>query len=63
MILASNKEVKSKEDVIKVTRAYFSRWKTEEYFRCKLLSTHFKNLSFKFVKVLVILSKLCYYSS
>ena len=35
MMLATNKEIKSKEDVIKVARIYFSRWKIEEYFRCK----------------------------
>ena len=32
MMLATNKEIKSKEDVIKVARTYFSRWKIEEYF-------------------------------
>ena len=32
MMLATNKEIKSKEDVIKVARIYFSRWKIEEYF-------------------------------
>lgn len=35
MMLATNKEIKSKEDVVKVARTYFSRWKIEEYFRCK----------------------------
>lgn len=35
MMLATNKEIKSKDDVIKVARIYFSRWKIEEYFRCK----------------------------
>ena len=35
MMLATNKEIKSKEDVVKVARIYFSRWKIEEYFRCK----------------------------
>ena len=35
MMLATNKEIRSKEDVIKVALAYFSRWKIEEYFRCK----------------------------
>lgn len=35
MMLATNKEIKSKEDVRKVARLYFSRWKIEEYFRCK----------------------------
>lgn len=35
MMLATNKEVKSRDDVIRVARTYFSRWKIEEYFRCK----------------------------
>lgn len=35
MMLATNKEIKSKEDVIKIAKLYFSRWKIEEYFRCK----------------------------
>ena len=30
MMLATNKEIKSKEDVIQVARIYFSRWKIEE---------------------------------
>ena len=35
MMLATNKEIRSKEDVVRVARIYFSRWKIEEYFRCK----------------------------
>ena len=35
MMLATNKKIKSKEDVIKVAKLYFSRWRIEEYFRCK----------------------------
>lgn len=35
MMLATSKEIKSKEDVINVARIYFSRWRIEEYFRCK----------------------------
>lgn len=35
MMLATNKEIKSKDDVIKAAKLYFSRWKIEEYFRCK----------------------------
>ena len=35
MMLATNKGIKSKGDVIKAARLYFSRWKIEEYFRCK----------------------------
>ena len=43
MMLATNKEIKSKEDVIKVARTYFSRWKIEEYFRCKKQVFQFEN--------------------
>lgn len=35
MMLATNKEIKSREDVINVAMTYFSRWRIEEYFRCK----------------------------
>ena len=30
MMLATNKDIKSKEDVISVAKQYFSRWKIEE---------------------------------
>ena len=43
MMLATNKEIKSKEDVIKVARTYFSRWKIKEYFRCKKQMFQFEN--------------------
>ena len=43
MMLATNKEIKSKEDVVKVARTYFSRWKIEEYFRCKKQMFQFEN--------------------
>lgn len=43
MMLATNKEIKSKDDVIKVARIYFSRWKIEEYFRCKKQMFQFEN--------------------
>lgn len=43
MMLATNKEIKSKDDVIRVARIYFSRWKIEEYFRCKKQMFHFEN--------------------
>lgn len=35
MMLATNKELKSRDDVIRIARLYFSRWRIEEYFRCK----------------------------
>lgn len=43
MMLATNKAIKSKDDVIKVALAYFSRWKIEEYFRCKKQMFQFEN--------------------
>lgn len=43
MMLVTNKDIKSKEDVIKVARIYFSRWKVEEYFRCKKQTFQFEN--------------------
>ncbi len=43
MMLATNKEIKSKDDVIKVAKLYFSRWRIEEYFRCKKQVFRFEN--------------------
>ena len=43
MMLATNKEIRSREDVIKVAKAYFSRWRIEEYFRCKKQMFQFEN--------------------
>lgn len=43
MMLATNIEIKSKEDVVKAARIYFSRWKIEEYFRCKKQMFQFEN--------------------
>ena len=43
MMLATNKVIKSKEDVINVAKTYFSRWKIEEYFRCKKQMFQFEN--------------------
>jgi len=35
MMLATNKPIRSKEDVVSIAKLYFSRWRIEEYFRCK----------------------------
>lgn len=34
-MLVTNQTISSKEDVMTVERPYFSRWRIEEYFRCK----------------------------
>lgn len=43
MMLATTKEIRSKDDVIAVAKTYFSRWKIEEYFRCKKQVFQFEN--------------------
>lgn len=52
MMLATNKEIKSKEDVIRVARIYFSRWKIEEYFRCKKQMFQFENFRVRKLKAI-----------
>ena len=52
MMLATNKEIKSKEDVIAVARYYFSRWKIEEYFRCKKQVFQFENFRVRKLKAI-----------
>jgi hypothetical protein len=43
MTLVTNCTVSSKEDMIGVVKRYFSRWRIEEYFRCKKQSFGFEN--------------------
>ena len=42
MMLATNKEIQAKEDVIRVARIYFSCWKIEEYFAVKNICSSLK---------------------
>lgn len=50
MMLATNREIKSKEDLITIARLYFSRWKIEEYFRCKKQVFQFENFRVRKLK-------------
>lgn len=43
MTLVTNCTISSKEDMINVVKRYFSRWRIEEYFRCKKQSFGFEN--------------------
>ena len=52
MMLATNKEIKSKDDVIKIAKLYFSRWKIEEYFRCKKQMSQFENFRVRKLKAI-----------
>lgn len=58
MMLATNKEIHSKEDVIRVARIYFSRWRIEEYFRCKKQVFQFENFR---VRKLISINTLNFY--
>ena len=62
MMLATNKEIKSKDDVIRMARTYFSRWKIEEYFRCKkqmFQFESFRNRKLKAINALNFYITLC----
>ena len=50
MILLTNRSIHSKEDVIKVVRLYFYRWRIEEYFRSKKQEYDFENLRVRTLK-------------
>ena len=50
LILLTNREIHSKEDVIKVVRLYFSRWRIEEYFRAKKQEYDFENIRVRSLK-------------
>ena len=52
MMLATNKEIRSKEDVINVAKIYFSRWRIEEYFRCKKQMFRFENFRVRKLKAI-----------
>jgi len=52
MMLATNKDIKSKDDLIKIARLYFSRWKIEEYFRCKKQMFQFENFRVRKLKAI-----------
>lgn len=58
MMLATNRDIKSKEDVIAVALAYISRWKIEEYFRCKKQMFQFENFR---VRKLIAINALNFY--
>lgn len=43
MMLATNISLASKDDVTRIAQCYFSRWRIEEYFRCKKTVFDFEN--------------------
>lgn len=43
MILVTNRDVNGKKDALAAMRLYFTRWRVEEYFRCKKQMFDFEN--------------------
>lgn len=58
LILLTNRKIKSKEDVIKVVRLYFYRWRVEEYFRFKKQEYDFENIRVRTLKSMNNLNKI-----
>lgn len=52
MMLATNKEIRSKEDVVRIAKLYFSRWRIEEYFRCKKQMFRFEHFRVRKLKAI-----------
>lgn len=52
MMLATNRELKSKDDVVRIARLYFSRWRIEEYFRSKKQVFQFENFRVRKLKAI-----------
>ena len=52
LILLTNRDIHSKEDVIKVVRLYFYRWRVEEYFRSKKQEYEFENMRVRTLKAM-----------
>lgn len=52
LILLTNRSIHNKEDVIKVVRLYFYRWRIEEYFRSKKQEYEFENMRVRTLKAM-----------
>ena len=52
MMLATNIQIHSKDDFIRVAKLYFSRWRIEEYFRCKKTVFEFENFRVRSLKAI-----------
>lgn len=52
MMLVTNKNISSKDDVINVAKLYFSRWRIEEYFRCKKQQFNFEDFRVRKLKAI-----------
>ena len=62
MMLATNKRLKGKEDVVSILRTYMSRWRIEEYFRFKKQHFGFEGYRVRSLKSMNALNMLLSYA-
>lgn len=62
MMLATNKIIKGKEDVVNIVRTYMSRWRIEEYFRFKKQHFGFENFRVRSLRSINNLNQLLTYA-
>ena len=62
MMLASNIPIKSKEDVLRIAKLYFNRWRIEEYFKFKKQEYNFENFRVRSLKSINNLNLLLTYT-
>ena len=62
MMLATNKPIPGKDDVVKICRTYLSRWRIEEYFRFKKQYFGFENFRVRSLKAINTLNSLLTFS-
>jgi hypothetical protein len=62
MMLATNKPIKCKDDVVKICRTYLCRWRIEEYFRFKKQHFDFEGFRIRKLKAINSLNTLLSFS-
>ncbi len=62
MMLATNLDIRSKEDLIKVSRCYLDRWRIEEYFKFKKQEYGFEKFRVRNLKSINNLNKMLTYA-
>lgn len=62
MMLATNCNIKSKDDLIKISRCYLDRWRIEEYFKFKKQEYNFENFRVRNLKAINNLNSMLTYA-
>lgn len=62
MMLATNRQILCKDDVIRVARLYFMRWHIEEYFRFKKQHLGFENFRVRSLSAINVLNRMMSYA-